>query len=88
MKKRIVLLCLCLIAALFAVVYAVVQKIESQYNEMDYFLRSDLYQLSYVKKENIKDCSFTFDFNDPERKRTPKKSYYWFKEYINEHTEK
>ena len=28
------------------------------------------------------------DFNDPERKRTPKKSYYWFKDYINEHTEK
>ena len=28
------------------------------------------------------------DFNDPARKRTPKKSYYWFKEYINEHTEK
>lgn len=66
MKKRILLLCLCLIAALFAVVYAVIQKIESQYNEMDYFLRSDIYQVSYVKKENIKDCSFVFDFNDPE----------------------
>ena len=27
------------------------------------------------------------DFNDPERKRTPKKSYYWFKQYIEDHTE-
>lgn len=65
MKKRILLLCLCLIAALFVVVYAVIQKIESQYNEMDYFLISDLYQVSYAKKENMEDCSFTFDFNDP-----------------------
>lgn len=27
------------------------------------------------------------DFDDPERKRTPKNSYYWYKSYIEEHTE-
>ena len=25
------------------------------------------------------------DFEDPERKRTPKKSYYWYKKFIEEH---
>lgn len=62
MNKGILLLSICLLAA----IYAISQKIESQYSEMDYFLQSDMYKLSYVKKENINDCSLTFDFNHPE----------------------